>query len=125
MQYNLAFTYYELKRYEEARAPIALAVERWPDLFQLNFLYGAVLLKLGKLGDAWPVSNRAHQLNPQDARTTELLYRATLSLARSGLADRAYAEALRYFDEAAKLHPEDPEPRRGKAEVGAASGDRK
>ena len=36
MQYNLAFTYFELNRVEEARVPIARAYERWPDLFQLH-----------------------------------------------------------------------------------------
>jgi len=38
-QYNLAFAYYQLGRFEEARAPIAKAAGRWPDIFQLNFLY--------------------------------------------------------------------------------------
>ena len=38
MQYNLAYTYYRMGRFSEARAPIAQAVERWPDIFQLNFL---------------------------------------------------------------------------------------
>ena len=121
MQYNLAFTYYELQRFEEARAPIASAVERWPDIFQLNSLYGAVLLKLGAAHEAWPVLQRAHQLNRQDARTTELLYQTALSLARTSLAAGQNAEALRYFDEASKLRPDDPEPRRGMAEAQAAA----
>src|SRR6202008_2863009 len=42
MQYNLALTYFQLNRFEEARAPLAQIIERWPDLFQLNALYGAV-----------------------------------------------------------------------------------
>src|SRR6202035_3984027 len=49
MQYNLAFTYYELKRFEEARQPIAKAVQRWPDIFQLNSLYGAFYLSSAKI----------------------------------------------------------------------------
>jgi Flp pilus assembly protein TadD len=113
MQYNLAFTYYELNRLEEARIPIAKAVERWPDLFQLNSLYGAVLLKLGRDREAWPVLTRAHQLNPQDARTSDVLYRTALSLARSNLAAQHYSEALGYLEEAARLHPNDTELRRG------------
>jgi len=32
-QYNVAFTYYQMNRLEDARAPLAKAVERWPDLF--------------------------------------------------------------------------------------------
>jgi tetratricopeptide (TPR) repeat protein len=117
MQYNLAFTYYELGQFEEARAPIAKAVERWPDIFQLNSLYGAVLLKLSLEQEAWPVLRRAHQLNQQDARTAELLFRTTMSLARASLAAGENVNALRYFDEAAKLRPDDPEPRRGMAEA--------
>lgn len=117
MQYNLAFTYFELNRFEEARVPIARAVERWPDLFQLNSLYGAVLLKLGRDREAWPVLLRAHELNQQDSRTSDLLCRTALSLARASLAAGEYSEALRYYEEAAKLRPGDPELQRGLAEV--------
>lgn len=120
MQYNLAFTYYELNRFEEARAPIAKAVERWPDIFQLNSLYGAVLLKLNQPRDALPVLRRANQLNPDDARTDELLYRTTLALARASLDARQYPDALHLFEEAAKLRPNDPEPRAGIAQAHAA-----
>lgn len=91
MQYNLAFTYFELGRLEEAREPIAKAAERWPDLFPVNSLYGAVLVKLGRDRDAFPVLQRAHRLNQQDARTTELLYGAAMRLG--------------YTEEAAKLKP--------------------
>ena len=103
MQYNLAFTYYELNQFEEARAPIAKAVERWPDIFQLNFLYGAVLLKLGEEREAWPVLRRAHQLNQQDARTTQLLYETSMSLAKASEAAGKLADAQQYLDEAIKL----------------------
>ena len=85
MQYNLAFTYYRLNRLEEARAPIADAVRRWPDIFQLNALYGAVLAKLGEDLAAYPVLRRAHQLNPQDPGNTAILFATTLGLARKSL----------------------------------------
>lgn len=122
MQYNLAFTYYELGRFEEARGPIAAAVERWPDLFQLNSLYGAVLLKLGQPREALPVLRRAHDLNPDDARTAEMLYRTTLSLAQASLAARQYAESLELFEQAARLRPDDPEPKQGAAQTRSAAG---
>ncbi len=122
MQYNLAFTYYRMNRFEEARTPLAKAVERWPDLFPLNALYGAVLLKLGEDVPAYQTLHRAHELNPQDAATAELLYKTALGLAGKSLAAHEYSASLRYFDEAANLRPDDPHPHRGKAEVYTASG---
>ena len=117
MQYNLAFTHYELNQFEEARIPIARAVERWPDLFQLNSLYGAILLRLGKVSEAFPVLLRAHQLNQQDSRTADLLFGTAFTLGRDSAAARQYPEALRYYGEAAKLRPDDPELRQAIAEV--------
>ncbi len=123
MQYNLAFTYYRMGRFEEARAPVAKAVERWPDIFQLNFLYGAVLAKLGEDLPAYQALSRAHELNRQDAGAEEQLYRAALVLARRSQAARQYPDALRYFGEAAKLRPADPEPHKGMADVYSLTGD--
>jgi Flp pilus assembly protein TadD len=122
MQYNLAFTYYRMGRFEEARAPIAKAVERWPDIFQLNSLYGAVLAKLGDDVAAYQALARAHELNRQDAGAADLLYRTTLALARKNLAARRYPDALRYFGEAAKLRPGDPEPHKAMAEIYTLTG---
>jgi len=122
MQYNLAFTYYRMGRFEEARAPIAKAVERWPDIFQLNFLYGAVLAKLGDDVAAYQALGRAHELNRQDAGAADLLYRTTLGLARKCLAAHQYPDALRHFGEAAKLRPGDAEPHKGMAEVYTLTG---
>ena len=122
MQYNLAFTHYELNRFEDARQPIAKAVQRWPDIFQLNSLYGAVLLKLGEDREAYPLLRRAHELNREDPRTAGLLYTTTLALARASLGAQEYSDSLRYFGEAAKLRPSEPEPHRGMAEVQTATG---
>jgi len=117
MQYNLAFTYYRLNRFEEARKPIAGAVERWPDIFPLNFLYGAVLAKLGEDLPAYQALRRAHELNPQDAGTADLLYATTLRLARKFRQAHQDSDALRYFEDAAQQRPGDPEPRKEKAEI--------
>lgn len=117
MQYNLAFTYYRLKRFEEARTPIADAVQRWPDIFQLNALYGAVLASLGEETAADRELRRAYLLNPQEPGNAALLFATTLGLARKSLKARQYAESLGFFTEAAKLRPDDPEPHRGKAEI--------
>jgi len=110
MQYNLAFTYYRLGRFADARAPLAGAVERWPDLFSLNALYGAVLWQLGEAQPAYQALKRAHQLNADDFSTVDLLYTATLELAKKSQAGGSDAEALGYWKEAASLKPAAPEP---------------
>ncbi len=117
MQYNLAFTYYQMGRFEEARAPLADAVTRWQDLFPLSALYGAVLLKLGEDLPAYGALQRAHQLNPEDSGVVELLYTTTLGLGRRAQAARHYSDSLRYFEEAAKLRPREPEPHQRMAEI--------
>ena len=117
MQYNLALTYFQLDRLEDARVPLELALKRWPDLFPLNALYGAVLAKLGELDRAYDVLQHAHQLNPQDPSNTNFLYATTLKLAEKHQAARQYQAALRYFGEATKLRPEDSAPHRSMAEI--------
>ncbi len=117
MQYNLALAYFQLNRFEEARAPLANALQRWPDLFQLNALYGAVLSKLGEDLAAYQTLRHAHQLNVEDSGTADLLYSAILELARKSQSGRQYSDSFRYFEEAAKLRPQEPEPHRGMAEI--------
>jgi protein O-GlcNAc transferase len=117
MQYNLAYAHYQLNQLEEARAPLANALQRWPDLFPLNALYGAVLLKLGQDRSAYDALRHAHQLNPQDPATLELLHAVSLALASKSQASGQYSDSLRYFQEAAALSPQDPEPHRHMAEV--------
>ena len=116
-QYNLALVNVQLGRLEDARAPLAKAVERWPDLFQLNSLYGAVLTKLGDGQAAYAALEHAHQLNPQDKGTEDLLFLTALGLARGKRASKEYAEGLHYFQEAAKLKPQEASPHEGMAEV--------
>ncbi|PYX83103.1 MAG: hypothetical protein DMG70_12265 [Acidobacteria bacterium] len=117
VQYNLALTYYQLNQFKEAKEPLSAAIKRWPDLFQLNALYGAVLLKLSEDSPAYEALHRAHQLNPQDSATVDLLYAATLALAQKGWDARQYSESLRYLEEAAGLRPQEPWPHQGMAEI--------
>lgn len=122
-QYNLAFTYFQLKRFEEARDALQGPVQRWPDLFPLNSLYGAVLWNLGEVLPAYQVLHHAHQLNSQDGGTTGLLYQSLLELAKRSEAASENSEALRYLKEAASLSPTDPEPHRRMAEIYRHTGD--
>ena len=117
MQYNLALAYYQLNQFEEARTPLSNAVTRWPDIFQLAALYGAVLSKLGEDLSAYQALQHAHELNAQDSATADLLYLTTLSLARKAQSARQYPGALRYFHEAAKLKAQEPAPHRGLADI--------
>jgi tetratricopeptide (TPR) repeat protein len=122
MQYNLALTYYQLDQFEAARASLAGVIERWPDVFQLNALYGAVLSKLGEDAGAYKALRRAHQLNPQEAGAAELLYATTLTLAKKDQDAGQFQDALRYCDEAAELRPNDPGPHRRMAEIHKLAG---
>jgi Flp pilus assembly protein TadD len=125
MQFNLALAYFQLNQFEKAREPLASTLKRWPDLFQLNALYGAVMAKLGEDLAAYQALHHAHQLNPQDAGTTDLLYVTVLNLANANSAQKrtaqknqdGYSESLRYLEEATKLRPQEPEPHRRMAEI--------
>jgi len=122
MQFNLALTYYQLNRFEEARAPLVNSVERWPDLFQLNALYGAVLAKLGESLAAYQALHHAHELNPQDPDTLNLLYATTLGLAQKSKVAGQSTDSLRYLNEASALRPQEAEPHLRMAEIYATTG---
>jgi Flp pilus assembly protein TadD len=122
VQYNLAFTYSQLNRYQDARVPLERALKRWPDLFPLNALYGAVLVKLGEDAQAYETLRRARQLKPDDGATVDLLYETALKLGKKNEAAKQYSNALRYLEEATELQPQDPEPHRSLAEIYARSG---
>src|SRR5581483_1537662 len=120
-QYNLALTYFQLNQFEEARARLGAAAKRWPDLFPLIALYGATLAKLGDQAGAYDALVRAHQLNPQDHPTEDLLYLTMLSLARERKTAKQYPESLKYLKEAAELKPVEPAPHREMAEIYVAT----
>ena len=122
MQYNLALVYFQMSRFEEAREPLETAVKRWPDLFQLNSLYGAVLVKLGEDRVAYQALRHAYELNSQDKGTGDLLYLTTLGLGRKAQEAKQYSDGLRYFVEAAQVRPQEPAPHRYMAEVYTAMG---
>jgi tetratricopeptide (TPR) repeat protein len=122
MQFNLALTYFQLNRFEEARKPLEPAIKRWPDLFQINMLYGAVLMKLGDFQPAYETLRHAHDLNPQDTSTVEMLYATTLDLARKTQDADQYPQALRYLQEASSMRPDDPTPHRRMAEIYTLTG---
>ena len=117
MQYNLALTYYQRNEFGKAREPLEQALKRWSDLFPLNALYGAVLVKLGDERAAQQALKRAHELNPNDSATSDLLYTTTLQLAQRSQEKKEYSQSLAYLQEAAGLKPQEPEPHRRMAEI--------
>jgi len=117
MQYNLAFTYFQLHRFQEARASLEQAVQRWPDLFPVNALYGAVLWNLGEVPSAYQALHHAHVLNSQDPGTTALLYQSAMAMAERSEQAAADSEALRYLQEAAALSTADIAPHQRMAEI--------
>jgi len=123
VQYNLALTYFQLNRLEQARPPLETALKRWPYLFPLNAIYGAVLMKMGDEERAYDILMHAHQLNPQDTSTPETLYLLGLKLAEKDDAGKRYSSALRYLTDAAKLRPLEAEPHRKMADVYSNLGD--
>lgn len=117
MQFNLALVYFQLKRFADARAPLRAALQRWPDLFQLNALYGAVLWKLGEQLPAYQALHHAHELNPADSETSNLLYAAADALGQKEQAGRRYSDALHYYAEAASVKPAEAAPHRAMARI--------
>jgi Flp pilus assembly protein TadD len=122
MQYNLALAHYQLNQFAEARPPVEQAIERWPDLFQLNALYGAILFNLGDDAAAYRTLHHAQELNPQDTSTTDLLFLTALRMGRNRQSAQNYSEAVSYFQEAAKLKPQEPAPHRGLAQIYVSTG---
>jgi tetratricopeptide (TPR) repeat protein len=117
VQYNLSLTYFQMSRFADARLPLEQALKRWPDLFPLNALYGATLLKLDDEGKAFDVLKHALELNPQDSGTADSLYFLSLKLAEKSQQAEQYSAALNYLNEAAKLRPQEPQPHSGMAEA--------
>jgi tetratricopeptide (TPR) repeat protein len=117
MQYNLAYVYFQLNRFEKSRKILAEVLKRWPDLFQLNALYGAVLFRLEDDALAREALRHAQKLNPADPGTSEFLYATTLRLAAKSHAAQRYDDSLHYLEEAAQLRPTDPGPHELMAEV--------
>ncbi|MGH9493477.1 MAG: tetratricopeptide repeat protein [Candidatus Sulfotelmatobacter sp.] len=117
VQYNLALTYFQMNRLEDARGPLEQSLKHWPDLFPLNALYGAVLVKLGREEQACDVLRHAHELNPQDKATADSLYFLSLKLAEKNSNAKQFLNALPYLNQAAKLRPQEAEPHKAMAEI--------
>jgi len=117
IQHDLGLTYFRLGRFEEARAPLARAAALRPDFFGSNALLGATLYMLKDDPAAYRVLLHARQLNPADAKTTELLFRTSLFLAHRKLSAGDYHDCLTYLLGAERLRPLVPEVHRYLAQV--------
>jgi len=124
LQYDLGLTYFRLKRYNEARAPLEKAVELRADVFEVNAPLGAALFALGDDLHAYHVLSKAHQLNPDNADVKGLLFNVATLLAQQSLNNKIYTDALRYLLRAAELRPDEANTHRCLADVYLALGDK-
>ncbi|MFN7998075.1 MAG: tetratricopeptide repeat protein [Bryobacteraceae bacterium] len=111
--HNLGLTYFRLRRFEEAVPQLERAVAERPDYFGSNALLGAALFMLKRDERAHDILSHAHQLNPSDPDTRQLLFQEATLLGARSYASQEYAKAKRYFEEAAALRPEDAQARLG------------
>jgi Flp pilus assembly protein TadD len=122
MQYNLALTYFQLGRFEDARRPLEDSLKRWPDVFPLNSLYAAVLIRLGRLPEAHAALLHARELKPDSAEIATMLYATASDLGQASLRAKKYADALRFYEEAAAARPQEARPHQRLAEIYTLTG---
>lgn len=80
--HNLGLTCFRLQRYRDAREPLQRAVTLRPEFYPSVVLLGATLYMLGDDDAALPVLEHAHQLNPADTQTSEVLDKLRAERAR-------------------------------------------
>lgn len=73
INYNLGFTYFQQKRYSQARQYLEAALHERPDFFEALTVEGAALYKLGDASSAEQTLERAHALRPNDQAVSKLL----------------------------------------------------
>ena len=78
--------------------------------------------RLGDDAQADDTLRHAHELNAQDSSTEEFLFQTTMRLAEKSQKQHQYSNAMRDFDEAAKLRPHALEPHPSMAEIYAREG---
>jgi Flp pilus assembly protein TadD len=107
--FDLGYIYTATRHVPEAVAAYRRSVEAKPDVFESNLNLGILLARQGENEEAAKYLKAATQMKPT-ANTDEGLARAWLSL---GLVEEARdpQQALAAFAQAAKLTPNDPEPR--------------
>src|SRR5262249_19146836 len=93
----------------EMRAPLEKAVALRPDFFGSNALLGATLYTLKDDEPAYRFLDHAHQLNPRDTDTEELLFKVSVALAKKRFMKKEYTDCLNYLRKGAQLRPEDVE----------------
>jgi len=109
IQHDLGLSYFRLRRYKEARAPLEKAVVLRPDFFGSTALLGATLFALNDDERSYPLLYHAHQLNPQEEDTSNLLFKVAVVLAQEEFKQKKYERCVPYLKAAAELHPADAE----------------
>lgn len=99
VHYNMAVSYYFLRRYEDARRSLGEALKSDPQSPRSLFLYGITLINQGESRPAEKCLRQAIALEPDNAR-----YRFHLGTAL--LRDNRPAEAQTMFEKAVRLKPD-------------------
>jgi tetratricopeptide (TPR) repeat protein len=101
--FNAGLVYIHLKRYQEAKQMLSVAVSLQPGSFEAVALLGSALFALGDDFGAVEQLRRAHQLQPDNERVTGLLMSELQIIAQHTLAQCDYRKAIGYVEDASEL----------------------
>jgi tetratricopeptide (TPR) repeat protein len=109
IQYNAAFTCFQLKDLPCARRYAAVAVRQRPDFVEANILYGTILYMGAEDAEALRVLTHANELQPSDPAVRRLLAEE-LSIAADRYArNRQWSQAAGLLEKAVALQPDSPQ----------------
>jgi hypothetical protein len=106
-----------LKRYADALPPLEKAAAMRLEFFGTNALLGAALFTLERDDAAYQVLAHAHELNPQDAETANLLFKECMILSGKSFQSQDHVRCLGCLHQAQALNPGDQDVRQRLAAV--------
>lgn len=93
----IGFTYYELRKFDEAIKVFSSGAEKFPDEFRLQYLTGDSYYRMGKQKEALLFLEKAKKINPKDLNVLSTLGLLYDNLNMNVECDRHYTEALQYY----------------------------
>jgi superkiller protein 3 len=105
-QFNLGLTYFNLRKYADARAPLERAVSLRPESFSAVALLGSALAAMGEDLAAADYLRRANRLEPGDPKVHALLLQEITVAAQEATRKASYQQAASLSREALTLQPD-------------------